>query len=42
MTNRLLRVVYDPGAWIVQDCEGLAGGKLPGVGVHCGDLPLRG
>ena len=43
MTNRLLRVLFaTPGAWIEQDCEGLAGGKLPGVGVHRGDLPLRG
>lgn len=43
MTNRLLRVLFaTPGAWTPQDCEGLAGGKLPGVGVHRGDLPLRG
>lgn len=42
MTNRLLRAVFaTPGAWMEQDCEGLAGGKLPGVGVHRGDLPLR-
>ncbi|OYU39733.1 MAG: UDP-3-O-[3-hydroxymyristoyl] N-acetylglucosamine deacetylase [Pseudorhodobacter sp. PARRP1] len=43
MTNRLLRKLFaTPGAWAEQDCEGLAGGKLPGVGVHHGDLPLRG
>ncbi|MFC3180704.1 UDP-3-O-acyl-N-acetylglucosamine deacetylase [Cypionkella sinensis] len=43
MTNRLLRKLFaTPGAWMLQDCEGLAGGKLPGVGVHRGDLPLRG
>jgi len=42
MTNRLLRKLFaTPGAWMLQDCEGLAGGKLPGVGVHRGDLPLR-
>ncbi|GLS88314.1 UDP-3-O-acyl-N-acetylglucosamine deacetylase [Cypionkella aquatica] len=42
MTNRLLRALFaTPGAWMLQDCEGLAGGKLPGVGVHRGDLPLR-
>jgi UDP-3-O-[3-hydroxymyristoyl] N-acetylglucosamine deacetylase len=42
MTNRLLRVLFaTPGAWMEQDCEGLTGGKLPGVGVHRGDLPAR-
>ena len=42
MTNRLLRALFaTPGAWMEQDCEGLAGGKLPGVGVHRGDLPAR-
>jgi len=41
LTNRLLRALFaDPTAWRVQDCEGLASGKLPGVGVHRGDLPL--
>ena len=42
MTNRLLRALFaTPGAWMEQDCEGLTGGKLPGVGVHRGDLPAR-
>ena len=42
MTNRLLRVLFStPGAWMEQDCQGLAGKKLPGVGVHRGDLPAR-
>jgi UDP-3-O-[3-hydroxymyristoyl] N-acetylglucosamine deacetylase len=42
MTNRLLRKLFaTPGAWMEQNCEGLAGGKLPGVGVHRGDLPAR-
>jgi UDP-3-O-[3-hydroxymyristoyl] N-acetylglucosamine deacetylase len=43
MTNKLLRALFaDPTAWMMQDCAGLTGGKLPGVGVHRGDLPLRG
>ncbi len=42
MTNRLLRILFaTPGAWAIQDCDGLAGKKLPGVGVHRGDLPAR-
>ncbi len=42
MTNKLLRALFArPDAWILQDCEGRTGGKLPGVGVHHGDLPLR-
>lgn len=42
LTNRLLRALFaTPGAWIEQDCAGLTGGKLPGVGVHRGDLPIR-
>jgi UDP-3-O-[3-hydroxymyristoyl] N-acetylglucosamine deacetylase len=42
MTNKLLRALFaQPDAWVLQDCEGRAGGKLPGVGVHHGDLPLR-
>ena len=42
MTNRLLRVLFaTPGAWMIQDCDGLAGKKLPGVGVHRSDLPVR-
>jgi UDP-3-O-[3-hydroxymyristoyl] N-acetylglucosamine deacetylase len=41
LTNRLLRALFaDPTAWRAQDCVGLASGKLPGVGVHRGDLPL--
>ena len=41
LTNRLLRALFaDPSAWRAQDCVGLASGKLPGVGVHRGDLPL--
>ena len=41
LTNRLLRTLFaDPSAWRAQDCVGLASGKLPGVGVHRGDLPL--
>jgi UPF0271 protein len=42
LTNKLLRALFaTPGAWMEQDCTGLAGGKLPGVGVHHGDLPAR-
>ena len=42
MTNRLLRKLFaTPEAWTTQDCNGLAGKKLPGVGVHRGDLPAR-
>jgi UDP-3-O-[3-hydroxymyristoyl] N-acetylglucosamine deacetylase len=41
LTNRLLRALFaDPSAWRFHDCVGLASGKLPGVGVHRGDLPL--
>jgi UDP-3-O-[3-hydroxymyristoyl] N-acetylglucosamine deacetylase len=41
LTNRLLRALFaDPTAWRAQDCVGIASGKLPGVGVHRGDLPL--
>jgi UDP-3-O-[3-hydroxymyristoyl] N-acetylglucosamine deacetylase len=41
LTNRLLRALFaDPTAWRAQECVGLASGKLPGVGVHRGDLPL--
>lgn len=40
MTNRLLRALFaDPSAWAEQDCETRTSGKLPGVGVHHGDLP---
>ena len=40
LTNRLLRTLFaTPGAMMIDDCDVLAGGKLPGVGVHKGDLP---
>ena len=40
LTNRLLRALFaTPGAWSFQHCTGTASGKLPGVGVHAGDLP---
>lgn len=40
MTNRLLHALFaDPSAWIELDCESRTSGKLPGVGVHRGDLP---
>ena len=42
LTNRLLRTLFaTPGACMVDDCDALAGGKLPGIGVHRGDLPLH-
>ena len=41
LTNRLLRTLFaTPGAFMIDDCDVLAGGKLPGIGVHRGDLPL--
>lgn len=41
LTNRLLHKLFStPGAFEFDDCDDLAGGKLPGVGVHRGDLPL--
>ncbi len=41
LTNRLLRTLFaTPGAFMIDDCDALAGGKLPGIGVHHGDLPL--
>ena len=40
LTNRLLRVLFaTPGAFEFDDCDQLAGGKLPGVGVQRRDLP---
>lgn len=40
MTNRLLHALFaDPLAWTLSDCESRTSGKLPGVGVHHGDLP---
>ena len=42
LTNRLLRALFaTPGAWRIDDCSAHTGGKLPGVGVHQGDLPAR-
>ncbi|MEI6800623.1 MAG: UDP-3-O-acyl-N-acetylglucosamine deacetylase [Pseudomonadota bacterium] len=41
LTNRLLRKLFTtPDAFVLDDCDAFAGGKLPGVGVHRGDLPL--
>ena len=40
LTNRLLRALFaDPTAWRVVDCGPQTLGKLPGAGVHAGDLP---
>jgi UDP-3-O-[3-hydroxymyristoyl] N-acetylglucosamine deacetylase len=40
LTNRLLRALFaTPGAMLFDDCDPLAGGKLPGVGVKISDLP---
>jgi UDP-3-O-[3-hydroxymyristoyl] N-acetylglucosamine deacetylase len=42
LTNRLLRALFaDPDAFRMVDCGPLTVGKLPGVGVHRGDLPAR-
>lgn len=42
LTNRLLRTLFaDPEAFEIVDCNPRTLGKLPGVGVHAGDLPLR-
>jgi UDP-3-O-[3-hydroxymyristoyl] N-acetylglucosamine deacetylase len=42
MTNKLLRALFaEDDAWVLQDCTGRTGGKLPGVGVQRNDLPLR-
>ena len=42
LTNRLLRALFSTqGAYVFDDCSALTGGKLPGVGVHRGDLPLH-
>lgn len=41
LTNRLLHKLFStPGAFAMDNCDDLAGGKLPGVGVHRDDLPL--
>ena len=40
LTNRLLHVLFaTPGALMIDDCDDLSCRKLPGVGVHRGDLP---
>lgn len=40
LTNRLLRALFaDPSAYRMVDCGAQTVGKLPGVGVHRGDLP---
>mgnify|MGYP003471915484 FL=1 len=42
LTNRLLRALFaDPSAWCEVDCGPQTMGKLPGVGVHFGDLPAH-
>jgi UDP-3-O-[3-hydroxymyristoyl] N-acetylglucosamine deacetylase len=42
LTNRLLRALFaDPTAFEIVDCGPRTLGKLPGVGVHAGDLPVR-
>ncbi len=40
MTNAILRALFaDPAAWAWADVEQKMFGKLPGVGVHHGDIP---
>ncbi|MCB6176560.1 UDP-3-O-acyl-N-acetylglucosamine deacetylase [Rhodobacter sp. Har01] len=40
LTNRLLRALFaDPDAFRMEGCAAWVGAKLPGVGVHRGDLP---
>jgi UDP-3-O-[3-hydroxymyristoyl] N-acetylglucosamine deacetylase len=42
LTNRLLRALFaEPSAYEIVDCGPRTLGKLPGVGVHAGDLPVR-
>lgn len=42
LTNRLLRALFaDASAWCEVEVGGLAGRKLPGIGVHAADLPSR-
>jgi UDP-3-O-[3-hydroxymyristoyl] N-acetylglucosamine deacetylase len=42
LTNRLLRALFaDPTAFRHVDCGPQTLGKLPGVGVHAGDLPIH-
>ncbi len=41
LTNRLLRALFaDPSAYRMVDCSAQTVGKLPGMGVHRGDLPM--
>ncbi len=41
MTNAVLRALFaDPDAWALQDVAQRTFGKLPGIGVHSGDLPV--
>lgn len=42
LTNRLLRALFaDKTAYQIVDCSPRTLGKLPGVGVHAGDLPVH-
>lgn len=42
LTNRLLRALFaDPSSYALVDCGPRTLGKLPGVGVHLGDMPAR-
>jgi UDP-3-O-[3-hydroxymyristoyl] N-acetylglucosamine deacetylase len=42
LTNKLLRALFaDPEAYRLIACGERVGDKLPGVGVHRGDLPSR-
>lgn len=42
LTNRLLRALFaDASAWCEVEVGGVAGRKLPGIGVHAADLPSR-
>jgi UDP-3-O-[3-hydroxymyristoyl] N-acetylglucosamine deacetylase len=42
LTNRLLRALFaDPAAFRHVDADPKTLGKLPGVGVHAGDLPFH-
>jgi UDP-3-O-[3-hydroxymyristoyl] N-acetylglucosamine deacetylase len=42
LTNQLLRRLFaEPDAFVVVECGPQTLGKLPGVGVHAGDLPVR-
>jgi len=42
LTNKLLRALFaDPQTHEIVDCGPQTLGKLPGIGVHVGDLPVR-